>query len=246
MYGGFGFGEKNEEEASLLDFARAFGLWVANSGFPEKKEHLITIRSSVSKTQIDFLLLRKVDRALCKDCKVIPSEILLSQHKLLVTELVIKKDKNKKVVEDRLKIKWGSLTLASALEIEEKLMTRGAWESRGDVDKKKGRDRKLYRLAKARERKVSDLDQVKFINGKDGKVLAENALTRKRRIKVDEVKGTFHRMHRGMETRLDEIPIDCWKSTGGAGLEWLTRLFNIIFRVTGTRSVEIEYDGFTM
>ncbi|KAM3338970.1 hypothetical protein P3S68_031056 [Capsicum galapagoense] len=72
VHGGFGFGERNDEGATLLEFARAFGLVVVNSGFPKKDEHLITFRSAVARTQIDFLLLRKGDRALCKDCKVIP------------------------------------------------------------------------------------------------------------------------------------------------------------------------------
>ncbi|KAF3670554.1 hypothetical protein FXO37_08496 [Capsicum annuum] len=66
VHGGFGFGERNEEGATLLDFARTFGLVVVNSGFPKKEDHLITFRSAIAKTQIDFLLLRKGDRVLLK------------------------------------------------------------------------------------------------------------------------------------------------------------------------------------
>ncbi|PHU24660.1 hypothetical protein BC332_09767 [Capsicum chinense] len=87
VHGGFGFGERNEEGAILLEFERAFGLVVVNSGFPKKDEHLITFQSAIARTQIDFLLLRKGDRALCKDCKVIPSENLSTQHRLLVMDL---------------------------------------------------------------------------------------------------------------------------------------------------------------
>ncbi|XP_016553919.2 craniofacial development protein 2-like [Capsicum annuum] len=46
VYGGFDFGERNEGGASLLDFSRAFGLWIANSSFLKKEDHLITFRSS--------------------------------------------------------------------------------------------------------------------------------------------------------------------------------------------------------
>ncbi|PHT36510.1 Serine/threonine-protein kinase CTR1 [Capsicum baccatum] len=84
-----------------------------------------TFRSSVAKTQIDFLLLRKGDRAICRDCKVIPSENLSTQHRLLVMDLVINKGRKKRSVEARSKIKWGSLTLATALEMREKLKSRG-------------------------------------------------------------------------------------------------------------------------
>ena len=37
-------------------------------------------------------------------------------------------------------------------------------------------------------------------------------------------------MRRGRTTGPDKILVEFWKSTSGAGLEWLTRLFNIIFR----------------
>ncbi|XP_047267502.1 craniofacial development protein 2-like [Capsicum annuum] len=73
VHSSFGFGVRNGEGMDLLDFARAFELVVVNSSFPKKEDHLITFRSAKAKTQIDFLLLRKGDRVLCKDCKVIPS-----------------------------------------------------------------------------------------------------------------------------------------------------------------------------
>uniref|UniRef100_A0A1U7YCP5 Uncharacterized protein LOC104247518 n=1 Tax=Nicotiana sylvestris TaxID=4096 RepID=A0A1U7YCP5_NICSY len=40
VHGGFGFGERNGGGTSLLDFAKAFGLVVANSCFPKREEHL--------------------------------------------------------------------------------------------------------------------------------------------------------------------------------------------------------------
>ncbi|KAG5580523.1 hypothetical protein H5410_051150 [Solanum commersonii] len=72
VHGGFGFGERNGGGTSLIDFAKAFELVIANSCFPKKENHLVTFRSSVAKTQIDYFLLRKGDRGLCK---------LTTQHK---------------------------------------------------------------------------------------------------------------------------------------------------------------------
>ncbi|XP_060177875.1 uncharacterized protein LOC132607814 [Lycium barbarum] len=115
VHGGFGFGDRNGGGVSLLDFAKAFRLVITNSSFLKKEEHLVTFCSSVAVTQIDFLLLRKDDKGLCKDCKVISSENLSTQHKLLVMDLEIKRVKKVRVVDDRPRIRWGSLTLSSAL-----------------------------------------------------------------------------------------------------------------------------------
>ncbi|XP_060190876.1 uncharacterized protein LOC132620200 [Lycium barbarum] len=40
VHRGFGFRDRNGGEVSLLDFAKAFGLVVANLSFPKKEEHL--------------------------------------------------------------------------------------------------------------------------------------------------------------------------------------------------------------
>ncbi|XP_059298106.1 uncharacterized protein LOC132050759 [Lycium ferocissimum] len=96
VHGGFGFGDRNGGGVSLLDFARAFGLAIANSSFPKKEKHLVTFRSLVAKTQIEFLLLKKDDKGLCKDSKVIPSDNLTTRHKLLVMDLGIKMTRKKR------------------------------------------------------------------------------------------------------------------------------------------------------
>lgn len=129
VHGGSGFGVKNRGGNSFLNFARAFELAIANSCFPKKNDHLITFDSAVAKTQIDYLLMRKADRGLCKDCKVIPSENLTTQHKLLVMDLENKRGGKKKLyVWPR---EGGVDTLSHV--IGDKLTTVGVWRSSGDA-----------------------------------------------------------------------------------------------------------------
>ncbi|XP_055800373.1 uncharacterized protein LOC129869783 [Solanum dulcamara] len=67
--GGFGFGIRNGREVSLLEFAKAFEMVIANSYFLKRENQLVTFYSSIASTQIDYLLLWKSDRGLCKDFK---------------------------------------------------------------------------------------------------------------------------------------------------------------------------------
>ncbi|XP_016579018.2 uncharacterized protein LOC107876661 [Capsicum annuum] len=131
VHGGFGFGDRIDEGAALLDFVRAFGLVVVNSCFSKKKEHLFTFLSRLAKTQIEFLLLKKRDRSLCKDCKVILSENLATQHRLLVMDLGIKRGKKSRGGESRPRVRWGVLTPINSLEIEARLEGMGAWSVGG-------------------------------------------------------------------------------------------------------------------
>ncbi|XP_009779706.2 uncharacterized protein [Nicotiana sylvestris] len=57
VHGGFGFGERNGGGTSLLYFAKEFEQVIANSSFPKREEHLVTFKSSVARTQINYLLM---------------------------------------------------------------------------------------------------------------------------------------------------------------------------------------------
>ncbi|XP_019235519.1 PREDICTED: craniofacial development protein 2-like [Nicotiana attenuata] len=118
VHGGFNFGERNGGGTSLLDFAKAFGLVIANSSFPKRKEHLVTFQNAIAKTQIDYLLLGRLDRGLCKYCKVIPGEILVTQHRLLVMDVGIMVKRRKMSARGRSRIRWGALTKDKAQELE--------------------------------------------------------------------------------------------------------------------------------
>ncbi|XP_075077138.1 uncharacterized protein LOC142163884 [Nicotiana tabacum] len=52
-----------------------------------------------------------------------------------------------------------------------------------------------------------------------------------RRIRSEEVEGAMQKISRGKASGPDEIPVEFWKEVGRAGLEWLSGLFNVIFRM---------------
>nr|XP_016452600.1 PREDICTED: uncharacterized protein LOC107777128 [Nicotiana tabacum] len=52
-----------------------------------------------------------------------------------------------------------------------------------------------------------------------------------RRIRVEDVEGAMRKMSSGSAIGPDKILVEFWKSVGSVGLEWLSRLFNIIFRM---------------
>ena len=98
LHGGYGLGEINAEGKSILDFSPAFDLTIGNTCFRKREEHLITYKSGVSCSQIDFFLIRKSDRKICLDCKVIPRESLTIQHRVMVIDVRVKRRAKNQVV----------------------------------------------------------------------------------------------------------------------------------------------------
>ncbi|XP_075085134.1 uncharacterized protein LOC142168355 [Nicotiana tabacum] len=132
-HGCFGLRDRNGGGTSLLEYAKAFDLVIVNSCFPKKAEHLITFQSMVAKTQNDYFLLRKCDGGLCRDCKVIPSENLTTQHRILVMDLEINWKRRKRAIPGQSRIRWGALTKDKDQELGERLLAIRAWRSCGDV-----------------------------------------------------------------------------------------------------------------
>ncbi|XP_071686937.1 uncharacterized protein [Rutidosis leptorrhynchoides] len=108
-HGGFGYGVRNEEGLSILDFSIAHDLVVTKSFFRKTNARLATFHSGGHSTQIDYLLLHKGDLRTCRDCKVLTDLTCSSQHRLLVMDLVLRRRVTKSVRPDQPKILWKKL-----------------------------------------------------------------------------------------------------------------------------------------
>ena len=94
LHGGFGYGVRNREGERILEFSSAMDMIVGNTFFQKRDTHLVTYESGLSKTQIDYCLVRRTQRKLLKDVKVVPGEECITQHKPLVCDFKIKAKKS--------------------------------------------------------------------------------------------------------------------------------------------------------
>ena len=94
----------------------------------------MTFRSGSCKTQIDYCLIRASYRSLCRNCKVIPSECVGTQHRLLVMDLVTKRLKVKKRSGGAVRVRWWNLTRENAAKLSEKIRAGVNWELTENAD----------------------------------------------------------------------------------------------------------------
>ena len=90
VHGGNGFGERNLEGEMMLEFAEAMDLAVLNTWFQKDLDKRVTYESGRSKSQIDYVLVRRSELSTVTDVKVIAGEECIQPHRLLVCVLNIK------------------------------------------------------------------------------------------------------------------------------------------------------------
>ncbi|KAK3516094.1 hypothetical protein QTP70_005430 [Hemibagrus guttatus] len=125
----------------------------------------------------------------------------------------------------------------------------------------------LYRLARQRDRDGKDVQQVRVIKDRDGRVLTNEEIVWRRwkeyfeelmneenergkrvegvnsveqkvdKIRKDEVRKALKRVKSGQAVGPDDIPVEVWKCLGEAAVEFLTSLFNRVLE-----NLEKAYD----
>ncbi|KAK3556124.1 hypothetical protein QTP70_005608 [Hemibagrus guttatus] len=134
------------------------------------------------------------------------------------------------------------------------------------LDTREG-EKDLYRLARQRDRDGKDVQQVRVIKDRDGRVLTSEESVQRRwkeyfeelmneenerekrvegvnsveqkvdKIRKDEVRKALKRMKSGKAVGPDDIPVEVWKCLGEAAVEFLTILFNRVLE-----NLEKAYD----
>ena len=103
----------------------AYDISIVNSYFSKRDEHLITFKSGSARTQIDYFLIRANDRRWCIDCKVVPSECLTLQHRLLVLDVEIRGAITRKRKVGVCKVRWWNLKGENVVKLSEKIKSEG-------------------------------------------------------------------------------------------------------------------------
>jgi len=131
VHGGCGYGSRNAEGEMILELAESLDLAVTNTWFRKEDKLKVTYESGGCRSVIDYVLVRAQERKQVRDTKVIPNEVCLSQHKLLicVVDMAACMRRNKRTVVRKLKV-WKLKEAVKQEEFREKLQSR----ERGEVE----------------------------------------------------------------------------------------------------------------
>jgi len=133
VHEGLGYGVSNSGGVSLL--AMAYELSIVKSYFRKREEHLVTFKSGSARMQIDYFLMRASSRRWCRDCKVLPSECLATQHRLLVLDVEIRGEVRRKRKVGVFKVRWWNLKGEKEIKPSKKIKSEGNWKFEGDSSK---------------------------------------------------------------------------------------------------------------
>ncbi|KAK3570239.1 hypothetical protein QTP86_017140, partial [Hemibagrus guttatus] len=229
VMGKFGVKERNLEGQMVVDFAKRMDMAVVNTYFQKREEHRVTYKSGGRRTQneeVQDSVQRK--RLAKKKWDMDRTEENRQEYKELQRRVKREVSKAKQKAYD---------------ELYTRLDTR-----EGQKD--------LCRLARQRDRDGKDVQQVRVIKDRDGRVLTSEESVQRRwkeyfeelmneenemekrvegvnsveqkvdKIRKDEVRKALKRMKSGKAVGPDDIPVEVWKCLGEAAVEFLTSLFN--------------------
>ncbi|KAK3515937.1 hypothetical protein QTP86_020430 [Hemibagrus guttatus] len=260
VMGKFGVKERNFEGQMVVDFAKRMDMGVVNTYFQKREEHRVTYKSGGRRTQV----------VLPDDWETTAEVIRETGRKVLgVSSGRRKEDKEtwwwNEEVQDSIqrkrlaKKKWDMDRTEENRQEYKELQRR----VKREVSKAKQKaydelytrldtreeEKDLYRLARQRDRDGKDVQQVRVIKDRDGRVLISEESVQRRwkeyfeelmneenerekrvegvnsveqkvdKIRKDEVRKALKRMKSGKAVGPDDIPVEVWKCLGEAAVE---------------------------
>ncbi|KAK3561228.1 hypothetical protein QTP86_029608, partial [Hemibagrus guttatus] len=268
----------NLEGQMVVDFAKRMDMAVVNTYFQKREEHRVTYKSGGRRTQV----------VLPDDWETTAEVIRETGRKVLgVSSGRRKEDKEtwwwNEEVQDSIQMKrlakkkWDmDRTEENRQEYKElqrrvkrevsKAKQKAYDELYTRLDTREG-EKDLYRLARQRDRDGKDVQQVRVIKDRDGRVLTSEESVQRRwkeyfeelmneenerekrvegvnsveqkvdKIRKDEVRKVLKRMKSGKAVGPDDILVEVWKCLGETAVEFLTSLFNRVLE-----NLEKAYD----
>ncbi|KAK3529902.1 hypothetical protein QTP86_007226 [Hemibagrus guttatus] len=285
VMGKFGVKERNLEGQMVVDFAKRMDMGVVNTYFQKREEHRVTYKSGGRSTQ-------KLRQALGGQV-VLPDDWETTAEVIRETGRKVLGVSSGRRKEDKETWWWNEEVQDS---IQRKRLAKKKWDMdrteenrqeykelqrrvKREVSKAKAYEelytrldtregeKDLYWLARQRDRDGKDVQQVRVIKDRDGRVLTSEESVQRRwkeyfeelmneenerekrvegvnsveqkvdKIRKDEVRKALKRMKSGKAVGPDDIPVEVWKCLGEAAVEFLASLFNRVLE-----NLEKAYD----
>ncbi|KAK3540327.1 hypothetical protein QTP70_029586 [Hemibagrus guttatus] len=238
VMGKFGVKERNLEGQMVVDFAKRMDMGVVNTYFQKREEHRVTYKSGGRKNT------GKEDKETWWWNEEVQDSI---QRKRLAKKKwdMDRTEENRQEYKE-LQRRVKREVFKAKQKAYDELYTR--------LDTREG-EKDLYRT-RQRDRDGKDVQQVRVIKDRDGRVLTSEESVQRRwkeyfeelmneenkrekrvegvnsveqkvhKIRKDEVRKALKRMKSGKAVGPDDIPVEVWKCLGEAAVEFLASLFN--------------------
>ncbi|KAK3535500.1 hypothetical protein QTP70_016924 [Hemibagrus guttatus] len=254
VIGKFGVKERNLEGQRIVDFAKRMDMAVINTYFKKREEHRVTYKSEAEVIRMTGRKVLGVSSGRRKEDTETWWWNEEVQDSIQRKRLAKKKWDMDRTEKNRQEYK----ELQSKVKREVSKAKQKAYdELYTRLDNREG-EKNLYRLARKSDQDGKDVQQVRFIKDRDGRVLTSEESVQRRwkeyfeelmneenerekrvegvnsveqkvdKIRKDEVRKALKRMKSGKAVGPGDIPVEVWKCLGEAAVEFLTSLFNRI------------------
>ena len=78
-----------KKQLMVVNFAKRIDLAIVNIYFKKKHEHRMTYKSGIISIQVDYVMCRRRDLKEMCDCKIMVSECVAKQHRMVICKMAL-------------------------------------------------------------------------------------------------------------------------------------------------------------